>query len=391
MPPPLFLDADPGHDDALAIVLAGHSPLADLQARERETKRERGARLPPLLTLSSSPQLVTTVASNHSLGNVTRNAATVIAAAGLGARVALSAGAARPLLAPSLTCPEIHGGSGLCTRDGPFADRLPGLERAGAAPRRVAEPAAVALGHAIRAAAATLPPGGRVKVVATGALTNVALLLALYPDLEETVDLTIMGGSTIGGNTSPVAEFNLQVDPHAAAAVLAAGGRGLRVTLMPLDVTHQALVTPSILASLGLAEGAGEGGSSLPPLSPLRAALRDVLLFFAESYASVFDFAAGPPLHDPVAVFAALAPHHVTTVRVRIDVETASPLSAGQTVVDARAQTGRPPNAWLATAVEWPAFWGALAAAIAAADAASPLNGVASAARAEDCLGKARG
>jgi purine nucleosidase/pyrimidine-specific ribonucleoside hydrolase len=255
----------------------------------------------------------------------------------------------------------------------------------------VAEPAAVALGHAIRAAAATLPPGGRVKVVATGALTNVALLLALYPDLEETVDLTIMGGSTIGGNTSPVAEFNLQVDPHAAAAVLAAGGRGLRVTLMPLDVTHQALVTPSILASLGLAEGAGEGGSSLPPLSPLRAALRDVLLFFAESYASVFDFAAGPPLHDPVAVFAALAPHHVTTVRVRIDVETASPLSAGQTVVDARAQTGRPPNAWLATAVEWPAFWGALAAAIAAADAASPLNGVASAARAEDCLGKARG
>lgn len=300
---------------------------------------------------------------------MTRNAATVLAAAGLG-RVPLAAGAARPLLAPPLACPEIHGGSGLCTRDGPFADRLAALTAAGAAPTSLGEPAAVALGARIREAAAALPAGGRVRLVATGALTNVALLLALYPGLEESIDLTIMGGSTVGGNTSPAAEFNIQVDPHAAAAVLAAGERGLRITVVPLDVTHSALVTPAVLALLGLAEP--EDGSK--PLSPLRAALRDVLLFFAESYSSVFGFAAGPPLHDPVAVFAALAPECVTTSRVRIDVETCSPLSAGQTVVDARSQTGRPANAFLATDVDWPAFWGALAAAIAAADEVSPLN-----------------
>jgi inosine-uridine nucleoside N-ribohydrolase len=297
---------------------------------------------------------------------VTSNAAAVLAAAGLGPRVPLAAGAARPLLAEARVCPAIHGASGLCTSRGPFVDVLPRLTRGGHAPQRLDQPAAVAIAAAVRAAAAALPPGDRVAVVATGALTNIALLLSLYPDLEGAIAITFMGGSTVGGNTHPVSEFNIQVDPHAAAAVLAAGERGVPVTMVPLDVTHRALVTPAVLATLGLADPAARAAS------PLRAALADVLLYFASTYAAEFGF-AHPPLHDPLAVFAAFAPASVTKTRVRIDVETASPLCAGQTVVDGRGQTGRPPNAWLVTDADFDAFWGALGGALGRAADVSPL------------------
>lgn len=343
---PLILDADPGHDDALAIILAGHGAGIDLR-------------------------LVTTVASNHTLDNVTQNAAAVLAAAGLGTRVPLAAGAVRPLLAPQRSCPEIHGESGLDTPDGPFRAMLPALRAAGVAPTLLPDPAAVAIAAAVRTAAAACPPGARVHVVATGALTNIALALAVFPDLEKLIDITLMGGAhSEGGNTSPAAEFNMEVDPHAAAAVLAAGERGVPVTLVPLDVTHRALVTPAVLHTLGL----HPGGDGAPPLPPLRAALRGVLLFFAGTYASEFGFHDGPPLHDPLAVFAAVWPACVTKARVRVDVETVSPLCAGQTIVDWRGQTGRQANAWVVTDADFDAFWGELLAAIDSADEATALG-----------------
>lgn len=343
-PLPLILDADPGHDDAVAIILAGHAPGVDL-----------------LLT--------TTVASNHTLANVTDNAAAVLAAAGLGSRVPLAAGAVRPLLAPPRTCPEIHGDSGLDTPDGPFRALLATAPRA-TPPRLLADPAAVAIGAAVRDAAAKRP-GQRVALVATGALTNIALALALYPDIEPLIDITLMGGAHgEGGNTAPCAEFNMEVDPHAAAAVLAAGERGVPITLVPLDVTHRALVTPDVLRTLGL-EVPPPGA---PPLSPLRAALRGVLLFFADSYASTFGFRDGPPLHDPLAVFAATRSTTITKTRVRVDVETASPLCSGQTIIDWRAQTGRPPNAWVVTGADFDEFWAEVARAIDAADRAGVLG-----------------
>ena len=349
-PLPLILDADPGHDDALAIILAGYGEGIDLR-------------------------LVTTVASNHTLANVTENAAAVLAAAGLGARVPLAAGAVRPLLAPQRSCPEIHGESGLDTPDGPFRAVLPALRAAGAAPTLLPDPAAVAIAAAVREAVAASPPGARVHVVATGALTNIALALAVFPDLEKLIEITLMGGaSAAGGNTSPAAEFNMEVDPHAAAAVLAAGERGVPVTLVPLDVTHRALVTPTVLRTLGLDVASGEGEGDSTPLSPLRAALRGVLLFFSETYASEFGFHEGPPLHDPLAVFAALWPACVTKTRVRVDVGTVSPLCTGQTIVDWRGQTGREANAWVVSDADFDAFWGELARSIDAADEVSALG-----------------
>jgi len=461
-PRPLWLDCDPGHDDALAIVLALHSP-----AHCR------------LLGVS-------TVASNHSLEAVTANAGAILAACGAGSGsnsgasngaasacasvsgVPLHAGADAPLFLPPKTCPEIHGSSGLCVEGGSFVDvvrsklRESGREELLPPPspcsRQMSPAAAVqAMAAAIEEAAAEIEleeareekeeeeeerqrreaeaggerarPGRRtrrrrrpnVALVATGALTNVALLLWTRPDLvaSRSFSLYLMGGAMGQGNTGVVSEFNFEVDPHAAAAVfgLAGAGRGLEVTMVPLEVTHTALVSAAVLRRLGLEPEAaaaerrgGDGGGEAPPLappppSPLRAALRSLLLYFAETYSSHFGFDAGPPLHDPLAVLAAIVPPEgdeegeggegeagqgrrdrrrvsvaFDLTRARVDVEVSSPLSTGQSVVDLRPlQLGRSSarlggaNAWVATRVDLEAMWGMLAAAIERADAASPL------------------
>ena len=403
-PTHVWLDCDPGHDDALAILLAAYHPGATLIG-------------------------VSTVASNHTLGRVTANAGAVLTAAGLAGTVPLVPGAARPLFGPPLACPAIHGASGLCTAEGAFADAVaatgaPGPTVHAHQPAIATMAAAIAAAHAaLNAGRPPHTPPRRVALVATGALTNVALLLWVYPAIAGLVSLSVMGGAVGAGNTHPVAEFNLAVDPHAGAAVWAAAGFGgagagageegggeggasiglaragsagpttaapavaegdgadapppLPVALCPLEVTHTALVTPSALDAMGLSEGDGGGGGT-PPLSPFKRAVRDLLLFFHASYASTFDgFKAGPPLHDPCAVLLALERDTAFTLapRVRVDVEAASPLCAGQTVIDLAGVTGRPPNAAVALKMDTDRLWAVLGEAVAAADAVSPLNG----------------
>ena len=433
-PRPLWLDCDPGHDDALAIVLALHSP---------DHCRLLG---------------VSTVASNHSLRAVTGNAAAVLAACGgrgssssstspastssSPLSVPLHAGAESPLFLPPKICPEIHGSSGLCVEGGSFADVVrKKLRKAGQKEEELFFPAlsrkgaVQAMAEAIEKAAAEIEEeeegeegengeanGGKTKeakrrkrkrkpqraaLVATGALTNIALLLWTRPDLvaAKKFDLYLMGGALGQGNTGVVAEFNFEVDPHAASAVFgsAGAGRGLRVTLVPLDVTHTALVSPDVLRKLGL-EGEGEGeeeregeGKTSPPLSPLRTALRSLLLYFAETYKNHFGFDVGPPLHDPLAVLAAIFPPEeeeegqeeegeeksetnpvFDLTRARVDAEVSSPLSLGQSVIDLLPALGRSqgrgePNALVATRVDLGVLWGMLGAAIERADRASPL------------------
>lgn len=436
-PRPCWLDCDPGHDDALAIVLALHSP---------EHCRLLG---------------VSTVASNHSLEAVTANAAAVLAACGAGggasggratggngapapaSAVLLHAGADAPLFLPPKTCPEIHGSSGLCVEGGSFVDVVRAkLKESGSehlfVPACSRKGAVQAMAEAIEKAAAEIEEEEeevereaeaeaeaekgegekgyrrrrrkrKVALVATGALTNIALLLWTRPDLvlAKKFDLYLMGGAMGPGNTGVVAEFNFEVDPHAAAAVFGAAGagKGLNVTMVPLEVTHTALVSPSVLEKLGLEEerkgneknASAENSSSSSPLSPLRAALRSLLLYFADTYSKHFGFDVGPPLHDPLAVLAAIFPPEeeedekeggrspspsppvFALARARVDVETCSPLSLGQSVVDLQPELlGRSrhlgeANAWVATSVDLEALWGMLGAAIERADAVSPL------------------
>jgi len=214
-----------------------------------------------------------------------------------------------------------------------------------------------------------------------------------------------MGGATTGvGNTSPCAEFNIQTDPEALAVLLraaeepvaaaAAGEAGappplssvssppLRLTLVPLEVTHTALVTPGVLRRLGCGgggsgeQGGGEaaGAAATSELAtPFRRMLRDLLTFFAASYKRTFGF-DHPPLHDPCAVLAALAPSLFDARRERCEVSTACALTAGQTVLDRWRQLGRPDNVTVAHAMDVEAFWEVVAMAVDGADRVSPLN-----------------
>ena len=133
----------------------------------------------------------------------------------------------------------------------------------------------------------------------TGALTNAALLLSVYPELADVLRVVLMGGAMGAGNTGAVAEFNIQLDPEAASIVF---NSGADVTMVPLEVTHTALVTPEVLARIR-----GDGASRF------RRVVGELLTFFAASYERVFGFTS-PPLHDPCAVAAAFALLAVTLV-----------------------------------------------------------------------------
>jgi inosine-uridine nucleoside N-ribohydrolase len=325
-PPPLpvWLDCDPGHDDALAIMLAAYAP---------------GIRL---LGLS-------TVHGNQTLAKTTLNARRVLAMAGVrGVRVA--PGAAKPLLRPPRVCPEIHGDTGL---DGPDLSAHGGEDDD--APQHA--PAVVQMHAALRDA------GQHATLVCTGALTNAALLLSVYPELAATLRVVFMGGAVRGGNTGAVAEFNIQLDPEAAAVVLSSGAH---VTMVPLDVTHTALVTPDVLVRIR----DGPAGSSS---TRFRRVVAELLIYFASSYKTVFGFDS-PPLHDPCAVLCALAPQLFELRHMRVDVETVSPLSYGQTVCDVLDQSRLAPNVRVALRMDVPEFWKHMHAALDAADARSPMN-----------------
>jgi len=228
--------------------------------------------------------------------------------------------------------------------------------------RRAAKPgkAVIAMWEAISTKHQELGGKTLVRLVCCGALTNVALLLLLYPEVIGMVDLVLMGGAMGMGNTGPVAEFNIQTDPEAAKIVFESG---VDITMMPLEVTHTVLVTPSVLSKLK--------GSS--PGSPFYHKVEQMLLFFKDTYAEVFKF-VDPPLHDPCTVAWVAAPHLFKTEMLRVDIETSSPLSYGQTVCDIWRQTGRKPNCRVATAVDLPAFWQLMSDALARADEVSPLN-----------------
>ena len=210
---PIVIDCDPGHDDAIAILLALASPEVELLG-------------------------VTTVAGNQILEKTTRNALKVLELAGR-ADVPVAAGADRPLRRTLRTAAHVHGETGL---DGPD---LP-------------EPAATAVSeHAADVLAELLEPG--VALVPTGPLTNVARLLQQHPQATERI--VWMGGAIAEGNTTPAAEFNAYVDPEAARIVFESG---IPVTMIGLDITHKALFDSSHAERL---RGAGRCGKAVAELA----------------------------------------------------------------------------------------------------------------------------
>jgi inosine-uridine nucleoside N-ribohydrolase len=294
-PIPIVLDCDPGHDDAIALLLALASPEVELRG-------------------------VTTVAGNQTLEKTTANALRVLELAGR-EDVPVAAGAGRPLVREPYVAAYVHGETGLDGSDLPPARGEP-----------VAQ-------HAVDFLAERV---GGITLVATGPLTNVALMLASHPEVRPE-RIVLMGGAIAEGNVTPAAEFNVWADPEAAARVFASG---IDLTMVGLDVTHLALLTSERAEQL---RGAGRVGR----------VVAELLDFYGVFHREVYGF-DGSPIHDAVALAQVIDPTLLETRHLNVQVETASELCRGRTVVDVWRRTGLEPNAHVAVEIDSERFLGLL-------------------------------
>ncbi len=272
---PVIIDCDPGHDDAIALLLAVASPELEVLG-------------------------VTTVAGNTTLDKTTRNALTVLELAGR-PDIPVAAGAAAPLARELVIAEYIHGESGL---DGPVLPEPSGSPVHQSAPSFMAE--------LIRSSQKP------VTLIPTGPLTNIAQLLRDHPDVIERVRaITFMGGAAEIGNITPSAEFNIYVDPEAADEVV---NCGLPVTMIGLEVTHQALFGDR---EADLLRGRNQSSQFVAEL----------LDFFVARHPRTYA-TPGAPVHDVVAVAHVIDPTLVTTERCGVKIDTGDGLGRGRTVVD---------------------------------------------------------
>lgn len=297
---PIVLDCDPGHDDAVAILLAVSSPEIDLLA-------------------------VTTCFGNCSVEDATRNALRVLTLAGA-TGIPVAQGAAGPLQGELALGNYVHGRSGL---DGP---ELP-------------EPAFDVTGEAaVDLIARTLREHPEpVTLVVTGPMTNVGHLLGDHPELAERVaEVIFMGGGTQGGNHTPTAEFNTFADPEALDIVLRSG---IPVRMVGLNLTHQALATQEVVDRM----------SRMPHLVGRTCA--EWMGFFGSSYRSLWEFEA-PPVHDPCTVAALIDPGVIEWREAFLAVELEGRWTRGTTVADLyRRYPDQEPNAQIGVRLDAERYW----------------------------------
>ncbi len=293
---PIVVDTDPGQDDAVALLTALASPELEVLA-------------------------VTTVAGNVPLPLTSRNARIVCELAGR-PDIPVHAGCPRPMVRPLVTAEYVHGATGIDGADLP-EPTMP-----------------LAAGHAVDALIDLLSAAGPdgITVCTLGPLTNLAMAIVKEPAIVAGIRQVVMmgGGFFEGGNTTPAAEFNVYVDPHAAHVVFDAG---VDLVMLPLDVTHQALVTPPRLArirSLG---------------TPVGDAVAGMLEFFERFDVEKYG-AEGGPLHDPCVIAYLLAPDLFGGRRCHVAVETASEQTMGMSLVDWWGVTGQEPNAFVVRTVD---------------------------------------
>ncbi|MFA9596489.1 ribonucleoside hydrolase RihC [Citrobacter telavivensis] len=281
---PIILDTDPGIDDAAAIAAALFAPQLDLQ-------------------------LMTTVAGNVSVEKTTRNALQLLHF--WNADVPLAQGAATPLLRSLRDAAYVHGESGMEGYDFVEHDRQP-----------LAKPAFIALRDALMSAPKPI------TLVAIGPLTNIALLLMHYPECTFNIRrLVIMGGSAGRGNFTPNAEFNIAVDPEAAARVFRSG---IEIVMCGLDVTNQAMLTPDYLAALPALNRSGK------------------MLHALFSHYRSGTMRTGVRMHDLCAIAWLVRPDLFTVKPCFVAVETLGEYTAGTTVVDIEGRMNKPANVQVA-------------------------------------------
>jgi inosine-uridine nucleoside N-ribohydrolase len=292
----IVLDTDPGHDDAIALLLALASPELEVLG-------------------------ITTVSGNQTLEKTTANALKILEFVER-TDVPVHAGAPRPLVREQWAAPYVHGESGL---DGPD---LPDPKTY---PRRA---------HAIDFIAAQVEEHDGVVLVPVGPLTNIGLLLAKYSGIESRIArVVLMGGAIAEGNVTPAAEFNVWADPEAAHRVFTSG---IDVTMVGLDVTHKALLLPEKVEEL---RSGGRVGS-------LVAQLYD---FYHERHVRMYGW-EGSPVHDALAVAHVIRDDFVEAEHRHVQVDTGPEPGRGRTYVDLWKRTGEMPNAYVGVDVDGPGF-----------------------------------
>ncbi len=273
---PVIIDCDPGHDDAIALILAFGSGKLDVRA-------------------------ITTTAGNQTLEKTYINAIKVCKFIGQDVRIAK--GLAKPLTRELITAPEVHGDTGLDGPELPVIEQMPKLEKSLDVMREVLEESEE-----------------KITLIPTGPLTNIALLLTTYPELKEKIDeIIIMGGAATLGNWTPAAEFNILVDPEAAEIVFKSG---IPVVMCGLEVTHEAQIYKNEVEEI----------RSMGRIGQFMAELLDFFDVFHKLHP---DFAfEGPPVHDVCAVAYAIDPTIFEGKEYHVDVECDGKHTLGRTVVD---------------------------------------------------------
>jgi inosine-uridine nucleoside N-ribohydrolase len=292
----IILDTDPGHDDAIALLLALASPELEVLG-------------------------VTTVSGNQTLEKTTANALKILEFVER-TDLPVHVGAARPLVREQWAAAYVHGESGL---DGPDL------------PDPKTEPRE---GHAVDFIAAQAEEHDSVVLVPVGPLTNIGLLLAKYPGIERRIArVVLMGGAIAEGNVTPAAEFNIWADPEAAHRVFTSG---IDVTMVGLDVTHKALLLPEKVDEL---RGAGRVGT-------LVAQLYD---FYHGHHVRMYGW-EGSPVHDALAVAHVIRADFLETQHRNVQIDIGPEPGRGRTYVDLWKRTGNEPNAHVGVDVDGPGF-----------------------------------
>ncbi|MEF3110114.1 pyrimidine-specific ribonucleoside hydrolase RihA [Raoultella sp. WB_B2P2-3] len=284
---PIILDCDPGHDDAIAIVLALASPELDVKAITSSAGNQT-----PEKTLRNVLRMLTLLQRQD---------------------IPVAGGARKPLMRELIIADNVHGESGL---DGPA------LPEPDFAPQNCT---------AVELMAKTLRESPQpVTIIATGPQTNVALLLNGHPELRDKIArIVMMGGAMVLGNWQPAAEFNIYVDPEAAEIVFQSG---IPVVMAGLDATHRAQIHDMDIERFRRVG------------NPVATIVAELLDFFMEYHKDAKWGFTGAPLHDPCTIAWLLKPELFTCVERWVGVETQGKYTQGMTVVDYYFLTGKQPN-----------------------------------------------
>lgn len=295
----IILDCDPGHDDAVSIMMAARQPKLDLLG-------------------------ITTVAGNQTLEKTTRNALNICQH--LEIDVPVCAGCSLPMVRhQQVIADDIHGESGL---DGPVFAPL----------TRRPDPR-----HGVQFLIETLMASdGDITLVPTGPLTNIAMAMRMEPRIVEKIhQIVLMGGAYQLGNMTPAAEFNILADAEAAYVVFTSGRP---IVMMGLDLTRQALCYPEIVTRM---EQIGNKASGL---------FADLMHFFCKTQKEVFGWAGGP-LHDPTTIAYLIDPSCIETKPMFTEVEIRSEKCYGRTICDYFGMTHQPANSEVAVKLDQEKFW----------------------------------